>query len=178
MAADFVKLAVGEAYHMHIQIGEGAAAQFLMRQGNVLQIQICNITTKELAALKSGMIKAGFLYDAGAMLLLFQFYGQDGKPLLTFDCPFDIRLLTASRRNLQDIDNAEQRLAIDIHVIDENKILRALRVVTMPPDMTRAFLAAVMDQLAALDKPGIMEGWLRHEPSVLIEKAESWILGR
>ena len=29
------------------------------------------------------MIKAGFLYQGGALLLLFQFYGNDGKPLIT-----------------------------------------------------------------------------------------------
>lgn len=95
-------------------------------------------------------VEIGVSDQGGAMLLLFQFYGNDGKPLITFDAPYDVRLLPTDNRSLHNIDNAEQRLAIEIHAVDEKKILRALRVVTMPPSMTMAFLSAVQDQLAAI----------------------------
>jgi hypothetical protein len=142
----------GEPYPLPIAQEMGAAAQFLTQSGNILQIVLPDMDAKEQNALRSGMIKAGFLYEGGAMLFMFQFYGNDGKPLLTFDAPFDIRLLPPAERNLHSIDNAEQRLAIDIHAIDEKKILRALRLVTMPPDMTLKFLSAIQDQLAGIDK--------------------------
>jgi hypothetical protein len=69
-------------------------------------------------------------------------------------------------------------LAIEIHAIDEKKILRALRVVTMPPAMTLKFLSAVQDQLAAIDKPGVMTRWMQQEPSDLIRQTENWVLGK
>ena len=117
-------------------------------------------------------------HDSGSMLLLFQFYGAGaGKPLITFDAPFDIRLLSAAKRNLHNIENPEQRLAIEIHAVDEKKILRALRVVTMPPSMTLKFLSAVQDQLAAIDRPGVMAKWMQQEPHDLIKQVENWILG-
>ena len=113
-------------------------------------------------------------------LLLFQFYGAGaGKPLITFDAPFDIRLLSAAKRNLHNIENSEQRLAIEIHAVDEKKILRALRVVTMPPSMTLKFLSAVQDQLAAINKPGMMAEWLQQQPEEdLLNQTENWVLGK
>jgi len=48
----------------------------------------------------------------------------------------------------------------------------------MPPDMTLKFLSAVQEQLATIDKPGVMNQWLQHEPSELIKKTETWVLGK
>jgi len=102
-----------------------------MQSGNILQIVLPGMDGKEQNALRSGMIKAGFLYEGGSLLLLFQFFGAGaGKPLLAFDAPFDIRILPSNKRNLHNIENPEQRLAIEIHAIDEKKILRALRQLT------------------------------------------------
>ena len=173
-----ITLTRGEPYPLPLEQGQGAAAQFLMQSGNILQIVLPGMDSKEQNALRSGMIKAGFLYEGGSMLFLFQFYGAGaGKPLITFDAPFDIRLLSSDRRKLHNIENPEQRLAIEIHAVDEKKILRALRVVTMPPDMTLKFLSAVQDQLAAIDKPGVMAKWMQQQPEYLIKKVENWILG-
>jgi hypothetical protein len=175
---ELITLTRGEPYPLPLEQGQGAAAQFLMQSGNILQIVLPGMDSKEQNALRSGMIKAGFLYDSGSMLLLFQFYGAGaGKPLLTFDAPFDIRILPVSRRNLPNIENPEQRLAIDIHAVDEKNILRALRVVTMPPDMTVKFLSAVQEQIAAIDKPGVMAKWMQQEPQDLLKQVQNWILG-
>jgi len=109
---------------------------------------------------------------------LFQFYGDNGRPLLIFDAPFDIRLLSSEDRYLHNIDNAEQRLAIDLHGVDGNGILRALRLVTMPPGMTVKFLSAVQDQLTEIRRGDIeMAEWLRLQPTELIKKTETWVLG-
>src|SRR5664279_3877044 len=115
---ELITLTRGEPYPLPLEQGQGAAAQFLMKTGNILQIVLTGMDSKEQNALRSGMIKAGFLYEAGSMLLLFQFYGA-GKPLIIFDAPFDIRLLSAAKRNLHNIENPEQRLAIEIHAVDE-----------------------------------------------------------
>jgi hypothetical protein len=174
----FTRLARGEPYPLPLVQTEGAVVLFLMKSGNFLQIVLPGMHSKEQTALRSGMIKAGFLYEGGAMLFLFQFYGGDGMPLITFDAPFNIRILPVDERNLHNIDNERQRLAIEIHAVDEHKILRALRVVTMPPDMTVKFLMAVQEQIAAIDKPGVMDKWLQIEPNELIKQCETWVLGK
>ena len=169
----------GKPYPLPITKEIGAAAQFLTQSGNILQIVLPGMDAKEQNALRSGMIKAGFLYEGGAMLFLFQFYGVGaGKPLLTFDAPFDIRLYPEKERKLHNIYNTEQRLAIEIHAIDEKRIFRVLRLVTMPPDMTLKFLSAVQDQLAGIDKPGVMNQWQQHEPHEIIKYTETWVLGK
>jgi len=173
-----IKLSRGELYLLPLNQKEGASTQFLMKSGSVLQIVLPGMDAKEQNALRSGMIKAGFLYNSGSMLFLFQFYGDNGKPLITFDAPFDARLIPTKDRELHNIENAEQRLAIEIHAVDEKKILRALRLVTLPPTMTLKFFSAVQEQLAATDKPGIMANWMRHQPYELIETTETWILGK
>jgi hypothetical protein len=176
---ELITLTRGEPYPLPLEQGQGAAAQFLTKTGNILQIVLPDMDSKEQASLRSGMIKAGFLYEGGALLLLFQFYGAGaGKPLITFDAPFDIRLLSKAKRNLHNIENPEQRLAIEIHAVDEKKILRALRVVTMPPSMTLKFLSVVQDQLAAINKPGVMAGWLQQQPEDLLNQTENWVLGK
>ena len=175
---EFIALSRGEPYPLPIEQGQGAAAQFLMQSGNILQIVLPGMDAKEQNALRSGMIKSGFLYEGGALLLLFQFYDSNGKPLLTFDAPFDIRILPHDDRNWHCIDNDRQRLAIEIHAVDEHKILRAIRVVTMPPLMTLSFLSAVQDQLAAIDKPGVMAKWMQQQPEDLLNQTENWVLGK
>jgi hypothetical protein len=173
-----IELSRGQPYPLPLAQSEGAAAQFLTRTGNILQIALPSMTAKEERAIRNGMIKAGFLYEAGALLLLFQFYG-DRAPLLTLDAPFDIRLYPPEERNLHDIDNADQRLAIEIHAIDDKNIVRALRLVTMPPAMTLKFLSAVQDQLCEAGTAGNkMAQWLQHEPNELIMTIETWILGK
>ncbi|MEE7625459.1 hypothetical protein V3O24_04735 [Methylobacter sp. Wu8] len=168
----------GKPYPLPINRKEGAAAQFLLKSGSILQIILPGMSAKEQTALRSGMIKSGFLYNSGSMLFLFQFYGDQGKPLITFDAPFDARLIQDKDRELHNIDNAEHRLVIEIHAVDEKKTLRALRLVTLPPAMTLAFLSAVQEQLAATDKPGIMANWMQRQPDELIETTETWILGK
>jgi hypothetical protein len=113
----FITLERGEPYPLAVVKSEGAGAQFLMQSGNILQIALPGMDSKQQNALRSGMIKAGFLYEGGSI------------------------------------------------------------VVTMPPAMTLKFLSAVQDQLAAINKPGVMAGWLQQEPHDLIKQTENWILG-
>ncbi|GEM_PF-1902031 len=174
----FTLLARGDPYPLPLVQTEGAVVLFLMKSGNFLQIVLPGMDAKEQTALRDGMIKAGFLYESGSMLFLFQFYGSNGKPLLTFDAPFDIRILPHDDRNWHGIDNDRQRLAIEIHAVDEHKILRAIRVVTMPPLMTLSFLSAVQEQSTAINKPGVMAGWMQQEPNELIKKTDTWVLGK
>lgn len=99
-----VLLSRGEKYPLSIPTNstEGATADFLRTGGNRLLIILPGMDAKEEKALRTGIIKAGFLYQDGALLWLFQLYGDKG-PLLTLDAPFDVRLIPADDRQLYDI---------------------------------------------------------------------------
>lgn len=175
MTLNKITLTCGELYPIPVTENEGAVAQFLIRPGNFLQIVLPGMSAKEQAAIESGMIVAGLLYEHGAMMLFFQFYG-DEKPEITFCAPYNVRMLPADNRVLPNIENPEQRFPFEIHAIDGNKILRVIRKTTMPPDMTIAFLSAVQDQLMSIEKPGVMRGWLERRPDYLIKQSLAWVL--
>jgi hypothetical protein len=150
---------------------EGASAQFLVKGGSFLQVILPGMNTLEEWALRQGDLKAGLLSGEGAILLLFQFYGRDTRPILTFDCPFDIRLLPKDARILPDIETTETRFLFQVHAIDERHILRGLRAVTMPPPLTLEFFSAVQDQLASHASGEVqLQEWMRFEPVELVKR--------
>jgi hypothetical protein len=169
----------GKPYPLKYRNQDGATADFLRIDGNRLLIVVSDMNSKEEQSLRSGMVTAGFLYQDGALLWLFRFYGNNGRPLFTFDTPFDIRLIPPEMRQLHNIDNAEQRLLIDLHAVDEKGILRAIRGMTLSPKLTLAFLSAAQDQLAAsATGERQMTLWMMHRPDQLVEFTKMEPLGR
>jgi hypothetical protein len=153
-----IALQTGKPYPLPVPSQEGASANFLSKNGNVLQVHINNLSRDELFALKKGRIDAGFLYERGDLLWMFRFYDKKG-PVFTLDSPFDVRLIPGDLLTLHDIVSTKQRLVIDIHVVD-NDILRVLRSVTMPNRLTIEFLSAVQDQLAEMRSGDAMSRWM------------------
>lgn len=171
-----IELSINQPYPLPTPSCEGASANFLNKNGNVLQINISNLTDGELLALKKGKIKAGFIYERGDLLWLFQFSDKRG-PVFTLDAPFDARRIPHDLVALHDITNERQRLAIDIHVIDRGT-LRALRVVTMPPKLTVQFLSAAQEQLSTLQSGTALSFWMSKPADTLARETALYELGK
>jgi len=140
---NMIALSRGATYPLPIRAKEGASANFLTDGGNLLQIAMPNIARAEARSIRNDPMKAGFIVDGSLILWVFQF------GTLIFDAPFDVRIIPTDARWLPDIENEEQRLAIDVHLVDTaTNIVRGLRHVTLPPALTRRFLIAVQAQLA------------------------------
>ncbi|MCX8996257.1 hypothetical protein NOF55_16445 [Rhizobiaceae bacterium BDR2-2] len=138
----FIKLSRGEQYPLPVRAYEGAAANFLTNSGNVLQIAMPNLVRTEARSIRNDPMKAGIIVEGPLILWVFQF----GTIIL--DCPFDARIIPASARWLPDIENDQQRLSIEVHLVDTaSNILRGIRFVTLSPSLTHRFLMAVQDQL-------------------------------
>jgi hypothetical protein len=136
------KLSIDSIYPL--PINEGITASFLLKSGNVLQLGLHHIDQQELLALKKHPIKCGLYIDLPVILWLFDF-GDGGQ----YDVPFNAKLYSRDQLQLYDITNAEQRLAIEMHVVEmKNKATKVLRLFTLPPALSLAFLSAVQDQLA------------------------------
>jgi hypothetical protein len=169
----------GKPYPLPITINEGAAAQFLIKGGSILQVRLPEMTAAEEWALRNGLLKAGLLAANGAILLLFQFYDKNGRPSLTLDCPFDLRLVPPEKRQLHDIESGAERLLFEVHAVDENNILRGLRAVTLPAPLTLAFFSAVQDQLASsLLGDAQHAAWQRREPVEICATVDMQVCGR
>lgn len=140
-------LSVGKKYPLKIPAPEGAFAELLHSSGNILIIAMADITEYEEKVLRLGSIRFGFVTKGSAIMLLWQFYDDKGLLAFSFDSPFDALLVDDIA--LHSIDNSEQRLTIEIHIVDSaTKKIRGLRSITLAPESTVEFLSAVQDQIA------------------------------
>jgi hypothetical protein len=170
-------LSIGNQYPFPLG-AEGATANFLTISGNTLQVVIPNISKEELFALKKGKIKAGFLYENGDLLWLFTFFDKKRK-VFTLDSPFDARLIPKELLALHDITSSNQRLVIDIHVVDETNTVRVLRSVTMSNALTLSFMSTIQEQISCSYKKGLIhEKWITVSPDQLTKNAEMYELGK
>lgn len=175
---DHILLSRGQKYPLETNNGEGATANFLLKGSNYLQIILHGMSKEDERVLRYGKIRCGFLYEHGAMLFLFQFFDGNNS-YLTMDAQYDVRLIPTEDRELPSITNENQRLAFEIHGIDEKNILRALRLITMPPDMTIAFFSAVQEQLVETKSGELMlKKWFQCDPGQLILGTKTWMLGK
>ena len=170
-------LAVNELYPSKLPVGEGAVSDFLRPASNRLLITMKDISNAEAKVLKKGEMRGGLLAKNGAILFLWQFR-EKGKPVFTFDSPFDARVIHDIQ--LYNIENKETRLAIDIHIVDsESKMVRGLRSITMPPGFTIEFLSAVQDQITNHNSGEQQyQQWMASQPYELAHQTNMWLLGK
>lgn len=138
---------------------EGTAANFLTIGGNYLQIAMSDPARSEVMSIRRDTMKAGFIHDGPLILWVFTF----GSIFL--ECPFDARIIPSDSLHLPDITNDAQRLGVDIHLVDTaTMMLRAIRYVTLSPELTRRFLAAVDDQLGDTREIGPILAKYKRQP--------------
>jgi hypothetical protein len=176
-----MELIRGNIYPLPIKTQEGASAQFLLKEGSFLQIVLPSMDAQEEKALRNGLCKVGILANNGAILFVFQFLDNQGHPVISLDCPFDARIIPKESLFLPDITKPLERLLFEVHGIDENKILRCLRGLTLSPKSTLDLFAAVQDQLASTNQQAeaiAMSKWAALEPFQLALLHDMEICGR
>jgi hypothetical protein len=139
-----IKVERGRTYPIRIGNMDGAKADFLTTDGNIMLIGMPGIHQSEAQAVRNGTVKAGFIKDGPLILWVFEFEGG-----LIFDCPFDARLIPSDRLYLPQLTGDQHHLYVEIHLVDSTtNVVRGLRGVTLPPSLSRDFLEAASDQLA------------------------------
>jgi len=173
----FSALAINQRYPFELPPGEGAISDFLRPSVNRLLVSIAGISDSEARALQKGEMRGGLLVGNGAILFVWQFWKKK-KTLITLDSPFDARLI--SDIQLYDVNSVETRLTIDVHIVDSaTKIIRGLRLITMPPGMTLEFLSAVQDQIG-VGRAGDEQykEWMAMQPHELAKQTQMWLMGK
>jgi len=171
-----VLVSVGAKHPVFEYKQDGATAEFMNGSENILLIQLSNPRDFEIQSMKSGDIRLGFLYKDGAMLFVAKFYGENGKHT-QFDAPFDARIIGNLDIDSYVLDAEESRILINIHVIDNNSNVVVLRAVTMPPKLTKEFLASTRKQLDCVENPAVMNGWMRQSITKLASQCTMHRLG-
>ncbi len=172
------RLAVGQAYPLPLATADGAAAHFLIKTGSVLQICLPGMTPPEESALRKGTVRAGLLVADGALLWLFQFLRSARSPALTFDCPFDVRQIPQAQRDIPTNEHRARRLPIEIHAVDEQAVLRVVRRLSLPSDLTEHFLTSVLRQLhCSRSGETAYMLWNRRHPGHLVAQCKMHVCG-
>lgn len=170
-------LTVGKKYPLKIPGGQGAIAEFLRENGSTLLILMPDLTVPEIKSVTSGKIECGLLVNDGAILLMWTFFDKKNRPVLRFESPFNARLY--NDLNIPFIDSGNTRLLIHIHLIDRStKIIKGLRMLTMPAELTLRLFSAVKDQLVSSSSGDIQQAkWLQKTPLELFNQTKSYKMG-
>lgn len=173
-----VLVRVGEPYPLNVPTGEGAVSDFLRDVGNRLIVTMPNIDKREAKSFKKGSMTCGLLAKNGAILLLWQFFDEKGRKVTTLDSPFQSKIIPDI--NLHNINSSVDRLLIDVHVVDTaTNLVKGLRAITMPPELTLKFLSAVQDQLAHHGNgEAQIQAWQRYQPEELTKTTAMYIMGQ
>ena len=170
-------LSKGEKYPFNLPNAQGAIANFLRESTNTLIINISSLSPSEVKTLTKGTVRCGLVYEEGEMLLLWQFLDSKKRPVFTLDSPFDARL--DKTLTLHNITSDQDRLVIDMHIIDASThLIKGLRAITMPPELTLIFLSRVQDQLACsvTNRLPLIQ-WMKVEPATLLASTKVFTLG-
>lgn len=138
------RLAVGERYPGALPPQEGVLYEH-SSAGHIVLSALEAPTAIEERAYKSGPCEFALVVDGSAILLLSRF-----GPLPWADAPYSWHLVPADRRDLPSADlDAEKRATIAITLVDlHSRLVRALRLVSVSPDFTRALHGAIRAQAA------------------------------
>lgn len=142
-----ISIAIEQKYPFSLPTQEGATVEFLKANDNLLLINLSNVSGVEQRAFREGKVKAGFTTRNGAIMWVFRFFLK-GKEIISLDAQFDARKYPKEQLDLHSINNTQERLLVNIVVVDrETKRVKALRSITLSPEMTINFLSAVQEQL-------------------------------
>ncbi|MCO6414062.1 MAG: hypothetical protein J5I92_15090 [Thiogranum sp.] len=178
--SDCVRLRVGERYPLPLPGPEGATAEFLRKGESRLIVALNDLKQREAVALRRGSIYAGLLARDGAILLLFAVCDATGLPVLSFQCPFDARLIGEDDLAIPCATSLRTRLYFAIHGVDRTTgIVKALRGVTFAPTTTSRFLEAARAQKDSSDSgEEVHRQWRNIDATDLLVDADMAICGR
>lgn len=173
-----LRISKNSPYPLPLPAEFGALAEFFNHGVNTLLIVIPGITSAEEYIISNGRLEGGLLSQDDSILLFWIFSHPDYPgQVLRFETPFDARRIRDL--TLPVISDSNSRLPIAIHAVDSaTKIVRSLRIITMPNEMSIAFLSAVQDQIASsLTSEVQLKLWLSMPLGEATQASKTWVLG-
>lgn len=165
-------------YPFQLPVEFGAISEFLRGGVNTLLVVMPGISAVDEFLINDGILEGGLLSQDDSILLFWVFTHPDYPGLtLRFETPFDSRRVT--ELSLPTITDSNSRLPITIHAVDSsNNLVRCLRLITMPNEMSIAFLEAVQDQMSsALTSEIQLKLWLSMPLGEASQASRTWVLG-
>lgn len=138
------KYQVGKPYTERARWPE--LAQYNYRGGEHELVLFLNSPTEnEVRAVKNGNADFALFVERSLIVLVYQF--GDGLPWS--DAPYNIHLVPPEQRAVPPTLSNGERALLHIVLVDaSNGIIRAMRVIAMPPEFTQALHRAIREQEA------------------------------
>lgn len=167
---------VGDSYPLAKVRKEGVSMS-LLRGNDILSI-VTPFTPLEAHILEFGSIEFGWIYEKGALLLVFRFFSKIYTNLkVSFSCPFDVR--TISRDQLvMPKEITKEGFCISIHVIDKktNKLM-IVKTLFLTQEQAVALFSVIQDQFCELrSSDDIYAVWSCKPLNELIETADMLVI--
>lgn len=133
---------VGKPYSNRRQWPE--LAQYNYRGGeHELVLFLNSPTADEINAVRRESAEFGLFVERDLIVLLYRF----GSALGWSDAPYSIHLVPREQRSTPPSTNESEHALLHVMLVDAtNGIVRALRVIAMPPEFTQALHRAIQEQ--------------------------------
>lgn len=150
------KIEVGRPYRQGVrQLPQGAHYSYGLA-GHELLLAIPSPEKGEVEAVRQGEAEFA-LFTAGSLVVLLYRLGRAGSGIPWGDAPYSWHLVPEERRDVPSADlEAGKRAVLSVHLVDAaTGIVRALRLVSLSPELTRELHQAIRSQaLGAWPPPG------------------------
>jgi len=167
----FTKLTLGDKYPIDYPFENGASFNAFLDNNNFLIIDLPGLVQNEIDAVSKGPIECGILSTKSAILIMVNFLSSTRKQsILSFDCPFDARLVPRNLLSLPDLKEPNKdRALLQIHLVSsEDKKIQALRAITLSPVTTLELMSAIQDQISTIESgEAAINAWTRKPSSEL-----------
>lgn len=176
--SEIIALTVGKPYPLNMPVTEGAVTELFMDGLSMVLIYLPNITEREVKSFGKP-ISVGMYWDKRRTYFLWQF--GTGKNKMVFEGIYEPALVPEHLLKMPQLSYDTSRLVITFHVVDSSsKIIKVLRAVTLPPNISNELIELTHHQLHApelITVPADVQQLRGIQPSQAIEFVKMFEMG-
>jgi hypothetical protein len=136
-------VSLGDKFPQAIPTAEGGVTEFFRNDANSFFAFLPDMTPTEVKVLRRGKLRAGLIVDLPLIMWVFSF---GDKMQLQFTPNYDSRIVSEDEFTPMTFTGSE-RIAMMVTGVDSaSGIIKALRMVTLPPVLCKQFASAVHAQ--------------------------------
>jgi len=165
-------------FAIHSSGADGAFLDLFYDKSQMLVIQFNDITMDEADSFREADIYCTLLTKDNAIRLVWIFK-QGDETAFELDTEFDARLIPTEELTLTELSTEETRITLTIVLVDtKDTVVKGLRYLTIPPELSRALIDATEKQLMTKDSDQpVQHIWAQYSVSELASMDKAWRLG-
>jgi hypothetical protein len=141
---------VGQPYEPSRRSWDERADYNFPAGGHELRIFLPNATPKEVAAVGTGRVEFGLMFELPEIFVVSRFHGPDGRVVASFDCSYSWHRVDSAERTdppAWEETSPDLRALCSIVLVEAtNGLILAMRSVSYSLEFTRSLHRAIADQ--------------------------------